>query len=55
VGRTRWDAFNAVTEHLDWAGTFRETEFSREENRFESLVTGSAARVRERAMELLLN
>jgi hypothetical protein len=55
VGRTRWDALNAVTEHLDWAGTFRETEFSREENRFESLVTGSAARVRERAMELLLN
>jgi hypothetical protein len=55
VGRTRWDAFNAVTEHLDWSSTFRETEFSREENRFESLVTGSAARVRERALELLLN
>ena len=55
VGRTRWDAFNAVTEHLDWQGTFRETEFSREENRFESIVTGSAARVRERALELLLN
>lgn len=55
VGRTRWDAFNAVTETLDWAGTFRETEFSREENRFESIISGSAARTRERAMELLLN
>ena len=55
VGRTRWDAFNAVTEHLDWQGTFRETEFSREENRFESIVSGSASRIRSRALELLLN
>ena len=55
VGRTRWDAFNAVTEHLDWSSTFRETEFSREENRFESIVSGSASRVRSRALELLLN
>ena len=54
-GKTRWDAFNAVTEELDWSGTFRETEFSREENRFESIVSGSAARTRNRAMELLLN
>lgn len=55
VGRTRWDAFNAVTEELDWNGTFRETQFSREENRFESIMSGSAARVRNRALELLLN
>ena len=55
VGQTRWDAFNAVTEELDWNGTFRETEFSREENRFESIMSGSAARVRNRAMELLLS
>jgi hypothetical protein len=55
VGRTRWDAFNAVTEHLDWESRFRVTEFSREENRFESLVTGYAARIRSRALELLLN
>lgn len=55
VGRTRWDAFNSVTEHLDWNGTFRETEHSREDNRFESLLSGSAAGVRQRAMELLLN
>lgn len=55
VGRSRWDAFNAVTEFLDWNSAFRETEFSREENRFESLVTGNAARTRNRAMELLLN
>lgn len=55
VGRTRWDAFNAVTEHLDWNGTFRETEHSREDNRFESILSGSAAGVRSRALELLLN
>jgi hypothetical protein len=55
VGQTRWDAFNAVTEQLDWRGSFKETGFSREENRFESLVTGSASRIRSRALELLLN
>lgn len=55
VGQTRWDAFNAVTEQLDWQGTFRETEFSREENRFDSIVSGAAARTRNRALELLLN
>lgn len=54
-GRTRWDAFNSVTEHLDWNSTFRETEFSREENRFESLLTGKGAATRERALQLLLN
>lgn len=55
VGRTRWDAFNAVTEYLDWGSSFRETEFSREDNRFESLTVGSAAKTRARALELLLN
>lgn len=55
VGQTRWDAFNAVTEHLDWNGTFRETEFPKEENRFDSIISGSAARIRDRALELLLN
>lgn len=55
VGRTRWDALNSITEHLDWNGTFRETEFPREENRFDSIVSGSAARIRDRALELLLN
>jgi hypothetical protein len=54
VGKTRWDAFNAVTENLDWNGTFRETEFTREENRFDSILAGSAARTRNRALELLL-
>jgi hypothetical protein len=54
-GRTRWDAMNSVTEFLDWSGTFRETEFSREENRFESIVSGAAAKTRSRALELLLN
>jgi hypothetical protein len=55
VGRTRWDLFNSVTEFLDWGSTFRETDFSREENRFESLTSGNAARTRSRALELLLN
>lgn len=54
-GRTRWDAFNALTEQLDWSSTFRTTEFSRDENRFESLLTGKAANTRNRALELLLN
>jgi hypothetical protein len=54
VGQTRWDALNAVTEQLDWQGTFRETEFPRDENRFDSIVSGSAARTRNRALELLL-
>lgn len=53
VGSTRWDAFNAVTEWLDWQSTFRETEFSREENRMESLFSGNGARTRARALELL--
>jgi hypothetical protein len=53
VGRTRWDAFNAVTENLDWNSSFRETEYSREENRFESLTSGNGAKIRARALELL--
>lgn len=55
VGRTRWDSFNAVTEYLDWYSTFRETNVSFEENRFLSITDGNAARVREQALELLLN
>ncbi len=55
VGRSRWDAFNAVTEWLDWSSTFRETAYPATENRFESLTTGNGARTRARAMELLLN
>jgi Domain of unknown function (DUF932) len=55
VGKTRWDAFNAVTEYLDWQSSFRETDFSREENRFESLTVGSGAKTRSEALELLLN
>lgn len=54
-GLTRWDAFNAVTEFIDWQSTFRETDFPREENRFESLTTGNGARLRSHALELLLN
>lgn len=55
VGQTRWDAFNSVTEYVDYFSTFRETDFSREENRFESLTTGSGSRIKARALEMLLN
>lgn len=54
-GKTRWDAFNAVTEYLDWQSTFKETEFSREDNRMESLLNGNGARIRSRALELLMS
>lgn len=54
-GKTRFDALNAVTEYLDWQSTFRETDFSRAENRLDSLINGSGARTRARALELLLS
>lgn len=54
-GETRWDAFNAVTEYLDWTSTFRETQFSKQENRFESLLVGKGANTRARALDLLLS
>lgn len=57
VGRTRWDAMNAVTEYLDHLSSFRATkQSSKEENRFESLTAtnGNAVKVRERALALLL-
>lgn len=53
-GETRWDAFNAVTEYLDWQSTFRETTYSKQENRFESLLVGKGAGTRERALALLM-
>lgn len=53
VGRTRWDSLNAVTEYLDWYSSFRETGVDREENRFLSITSGNAARVREDAIALL--
>lgn len=55
TGRTRWDAFNAVTEHLDHGSSYRETENSKEDNRFASLLLGDGADLRERAMALLLS
>lgn len=54
-GRTRWDMLNSVTEYLDHSASFRETENSKEDNRFASLFNGDGAKVRARAMELLLN
>lgn len=53
-GLSKWDAFNAVTERLDWQATYRETEFSRAENRLESLTMGQAANLRRQALAYLL-
>lgn len=55
AGRTRWDMFNAVTEYIDHAANYRATDVSKEDNRLESLLTGDASKLRNRAMELLLN
>lgn len=55
VGRTRWDAFNSVTEYMDHFSTFRATDYSAQENRFESLTTGGGAKLKARALEMLLN
>lgn len=54
-GRTRWDALNSVTEYLDHGAAYRETDNTKEDNRFSSLFNGDGAKVRARAMELLLN
>lgn len=54
-GRTRWDMLNSVTEYLDHGANYRETNNSREDNRFASLFNGEGANIRARAMELLLN
>lgn len=54
TGRTRWDAFNAVTEFVDHSRTVRVTEGrSRAEVRFESTLMGSGDEVKARAFDLL--
>jgi hypothetical protein len=56
VGKTRWDAWNAVTEFADWQSSFRSTSAaSAEENRFESMIGGTVLRLKDRAAELLLS
>lgn len=53
-GRTRWDAFNAVTEFVDHSRTVRMTgNRSGAEARFESSLLGSGAEVKARAFDLL--
>lgn len=53
-GRTRWDAFNAVTEFVDHSRTIRLTSGrSKAEARFEASLLGSGDAVKARAFELL--
>jgi len=53
-GRTRWDAFNAVTEYVDHARTIRVSGGrNRQEARFESVLLGSGDDLKARAFDLL--
>jgi phage/plasmid-like protein (TIGR03299 family) len=53
-GKTRWDAFNAVTEFVDHSRTIRLTNGrSQSEARFESSLFGSGDAVKAKAFELL--
>lgn len=53
LGRTRWDALNAVTEWSDYERTLRVGTGSREEARFTSAFLGSGADLKLRAFDLL--
>ena len=54
LGRTRWDAFNAVTEYVDHGRSSRVTEGRDEsEVRFESVLMGSGDALKARAFDLL--
>jgi hypothetical protein len=53
-GRTRWDAFNAVTEYVDHSRSIRVTGGrSRSESRFESVLMGSGDDMKAKAFDLL--
>ena len=55
IGKSRWDAYNAVTEFTDWHSTFRSTQSANaEENRFLSLLGGNVASLKDRAADLLV-
>lgn len=54
LGKTRWDAFNAVTEFVDHSRSVRVVgNRNRQEVRFESAVLGSGDDLKSRAFELL--
>lgn len=54
IGRSRWDALNAVTEYADKHRSTRTHENGNsEENRFSSNMFGSGAKLKERAFQLL--
>lgn len=54
TGKTRWDAFNAVTEYVDHSRTVRVSNGrDKTEVRFESSVLGSGDAMKSRAFELL--
>lgn len=55
LGRTRYDALNAVTEWADHFAPARNTEGSTaEENRFESVFFGDSSALKSKAADLLL-
>lgn len=54
LGKTRWDAFNAVTEFVDHARSSRVSEGRSEgEVRFESVLLGSGDALKAKAFDLL--
>ena len=54
LGKTRWDAFNAVTEYVDHSRSSRVSEGRSEgEVRFESVLMGSGDALKARAFDLL--
>lgn len=54
LGKTRWDAFNAVTEFVDHGRSSRVTEGRSEgEVRFESVLLGSGDALKAKAFDLL--
>jgi hypothetical protein len=54
MGRTRWDALNAVTEYVDHGRSSRVTEGrDQAEVRFESVLMGSGDALKARAFDLL--
>jgi phage/plasmid-like protein (TIGR03299 family) len=65
LGRTRWDAFNAVTEYVDhhMGGRMTGTRMGKSETsadvereaRFERSILGSGATLKQRGLDLLLN
>lgn len=53
VAGTRWAAFNAVTEYIDHHKTYRGIKWDAKDSRFDSIVYGHGADIKNKALELL--